>query len=368
MTIAPLLLLVLLTLFIVFTTALPCHEYDEFYPRHYLAYKTSHPPKIDGRILDDPVWQEVAWTEDLIDISGPTAPQPRFETRGKIRWDNRFVYVAAYLEEPQVWATLKQHDSVIFHDNDFEVFFDPDLSHHYYKEFEMNAYNTTWSLCLNKPYSNGGYENSSRVYNRSGWDDYGLQSGVYIEGAINDPSKGSKYWTVEIAFPIVNMVYNTSASNPPRNGSYWTVNFSRVEYTVTVVNNTYVKTPMPEFNWVLAPTYMINIHLPEYWAYIQFDEGPVNVTKPVHDPDFFLRYIAMQVYYGEVKYYQVNQAYTESLQELTLYVPNPSVIISDCISGIDITITSSTFQISVTAANSTRVCTVDDTRYVQVKG
>ncbi len=76
----------------------------------------------------------------------------------------------------------------------------------------MNSFNTTWSLCLNKPYLNGGYENSSRVFNKSGWDDPGLRSGVHVEGAINDPSKGSKYWTVEIAFPIVNMVYNTSAS------------------------------------------------------------------------------------------------------------------------------------------------------------
>ena len=29
---------------------------------------------------------------------------------------------------------------------------------HFYKEFEMNAFNTTWMLCLNKPYGDGGYE------------------------------------------------------------------------------------------------------------------------------------------------------------------------------------------------------------------
>jgi len=49
-------------------------------------------------------------------------------------WDDQAVYVAAELEEPHVWATLTQHDSVIFQDNDFEVFLDPDADGHNYGE------------------------------------------------------------------------------------------------------------------------------------------------------------------------------------------------------------------------------------------
>ncbi len=33
----------------------------------------------------------------------------------------------------------------------------------------MNARNKTWNLCLNKPYLNGGYENSTRVFGEKGW-------------------------------------------------------------------------------------------------------------------------------------------------------------------------------------------------------
>lgn len=73
------------------------------------------------------------------------------------------------------------------------------------------------------------------------WDDYGLRSAVHVDGAINDPQRGSKSWSVEIAFPLKHLAYNTSATVPPRNGSYWGINFSRVEWHVTVVNNTYVK-------------------------------------------------------------------------------------------------------------------------------
>jgi hypothetical protein len=44
-----------------------------------------------------------------------------FASNAQLRWDDQHLYVGGYMEEPQVWATLSQHDSVIFNDNDFEV-------------------------------------------------------------------------------------------------------------------------------------------------------------------------------------------------------------------------------------------------------
>ncbi|CEN48597.1 hypothetical protein CCAN2_1920045 [Capnocytophaga canimorsus] len=49
-------------------------------------------------------------------------------------------------------ATLKERDTVIFHNNDFEIFLDPDNDSHNYYEFEINALNTVWDLFLTKPY------------------------------------------------------------------------------------------------------------------------------------------------------------------------------------------------------------------------
>ena len=51
--------------------------------------------------------------------------------------------------------TLTEHDSVIFQDNDFEVFIDPDGDNHNYYEIEINALNTEWDLRLPKPYRDG---------------------------------------------------------------------------------------------------------------------------------------------------------------------------------------------------------------------
>ena len=101
---------------------------------------------------------------------------------------------AAELEEPHVWATLTEHDSVIFRDNDFEVFLNPSGDGRNYFEFEINALNTGWDLFLPKPYREGGKADNS-------WEIPGLRTAVAIDGTLNDASDRDRGWTVEIAFP-----------------------------------------------------------------------------------------------------------------------------------------------------------------------
>jgi hypothetical protein len=68
-----------------------------------------------------------------MDIVGPSHPRPYYITKAKMRWDDTYLYIGAYLQEQQVWANLTAENSVIYHDNDFEVFIDPDGSTHNYK-------------------------------------------------------------------------------------------------------------------------------------------------------------------------------------------------------------------------------------------
>jgi hypothetical protein len=46
--------------------------------------------------------------------------------------------------------------SIIFHDNDFEVFIDPDGDNWQYYELEVNARGQVWDLLLIRPYRWGG--------------------------------------------------------------------------------------------------------------------------------------------------------------------------------------------------------------------
>ena len=94
-------------------------------PRGYLCVRAASPVTVDGR-LDDAAWKQAPWTADFVDIEGAVKPVPRYRTRAKMLWDDKYFYIAAELQEPHVWATITQRDAVIFQDPDFEVFIDPD--------------------------------------------------------------------------------------------------------------------------------------------------------------------------------------------------------------------------------------------------
>lgn len=232
-------------------------------PRGYVAFKVSHPRSIDGN-LNKPEWSAAPWTEDFVDIEGDKKPKPKFRTRAKMLWDDHNLYIAAEMEEPQVSATLTEHDSVIFHDNDFEVFLDPDGDNHLYSELELNALNTTWDLLLVKPYRAGGPP-------VDGFELKGLQTAVQVDGTLNDPEKGSKGWSTEMAIPWKALEQIAGCPCPPKDGDQWRINFSRVEWHYDVVDGKYVKVPnRSEDNWVWSPQGVVDMHRPEHWGILQF--------------------------------------------------------------------------------------------------
>lgn len=136
------------------------------------------------------------WSNAFIDIRGKQFwNQPWFTTKVKLRYDDRYLYIGAYLEESNVWGTLTKRNSIIYKDNDFEIFIDPDGTGRSYKEIEVNALNTIWNLEISRPYRDGGAENSSRVDPIHGFDMVSLQSQVYIHGNAtpNHPGTGAKF-------------------------------------------------------------------------------------------------------------------------------------------------------------------------------
>jgi Carbohydrate family 9 binding domain-like len=200
-------------------------EGTPFAPRRYVVYRASD-VKVDGK-LDDPSWSSAPWTDTFVDIEGALRPAPQFRTRAKMLWDDDYFYVAAEMEDPDVWATLTERDSVIFRDNDFEVFIDPDGDTHAYYELEMNALGTVWDLILIKPYRDGGPA-------INGWDIAGLQAAVDVRGTLNRPGDKDDGWTVEIAMPWRVLREAAGGRKPPQPGDRWRVNFSRVQWQVDI--------------------------------------------------------------------------------------------------------------------------------------
>ena len=240
-----------------------------FAPRRYVAYRAPSALTLDGK-LNEPAWTAAAWSELFVDIEGDSRPQPGFRTRMKMLWDDEFFYVAADMEEPDLWGTLTARDSVIFHDNDFEVFIDPDGDTHAYYELEVNALGTPWDLMLIKPYRDGGRAIDA-------WDIAGLKAGIDLRGTINRPGDRDDGWSVEIGMPWRMLREAAPNSKPPQPGDRWRVNFSRVEWQTDVTDGRYAKRlkpgskdPLPESNWVWSPQGAINMHMPERWGFVQF--------------------------------------------------------------------------------------------------
>ena len=211
---------------------------------------------IDGR-PEEAAWRGVPWTDDFLDIEGDAKPKPRLRTRAKMLWDDSYFFIAAELEEPHVWGTLAHHDAVIFQDNDFEVFIDPDSDNHEYYEFEINALNTGWDLFLEKPYKDGGAALNE-------WEIPGLKTAVQVRGTLNNPADIDQAWTVEIALPWNVLAEHAHRPAPPRDNDQWRVNFSRVEWLADIDDGKYRKVPgKREDNWVWSPQGIIDMHRPE---------------------------------------------------------------------------------------------------------
>ena len=79
----------------------------EYSPRTYVCYKADSPVVIDGK-LDDIAWKRSEWTESFVDIEGDLKPKPFYDTKAKMLWDDNYFYFGVEMEEPHIWATLKE--------------------------------------------------------------------------------------------------------------------------------------------------------------------------------------------------------------------------------------------------------------------
>lgn len=278
-------------------------------PRSYLCRHANVPIQIDGQ-LNEAAWTEAPWTEDFLDIQGAGQPRPKFRTRAKLLWDEQYLYIAAELEEPHVWATLTNHDSVIFRDPDFEVFIDPRGETQPYYEFEMNALNATWDLRLDKPYMDGGKPHNE-------WEMAGMKTAVSVNGTLNNPSDLDRGWTVELAFPWKALDQHARHAGPPAEGEQWHIDFSRVEWQIITTNGGYQKVPdKAEDNWVWSPTGVIDMHRPEMWGLLQFTGSNNSEFLTASAASKTARETVLGVYYAQREFWKSHQRWATNFSEL----------------------------------------------------
>lgn len=282
-------------------------------PKNYIAYKTPTAIVIDGEPTDA-AWDKAEWTTPFIDIEGII--KPKYNTEVKMLWDDKYYYILAKIDEPHVWANLKQRDTIIFYNNDFEVFIDPDGDAENYYELEINALNTAWDLFLSK-----AYREKNVVLND--WDITGLKSAVKINGTLNNPSDIDKGWTLEIAIPWAAYQKSYGEDNVPRD-HFWRVNFSRVNWQHDIINGKYERKKatdgkfLPEYNWVWSPQGVINMHEPEKWGYVYFSSREIGNSDTFSIPqDDKIKWELFSLYRKQKSYHNTNKSWAKSIVSLS---------------------------------------------------
>jgi len=262
---------------------LPCSQ-DQI--PHYTAYRVEAPLHIDGR-LDEPAWLRAPRTARFVDLV--SGQRTIHDTRAAVLWDDTYLYVGFWVDEPFVEATLTECDTLVWTNNDVEVFI---AGQNAYYEFEVNAFNTIYeaffiwddayesagfsklpefdrSVPGAQPWNGVGFTNHPRGP-RTGyfqWDLPGLHSAVWIDGTVNDNSDRDRGWTVELACPWAGLIPLTLGDGrklPPRDGDVWRMSFSRF--------NTYKEAPPAQDSsgWALSAHGIWDSHIPECFPYIHF--------------------------------------------------------------------------------------------------
>jgi hypothetical protein len=268
-------------------------------PKIYNVKKTNSKIVIDG-IANEKSWQDANLSDDFIDIEGYKIPSQK--TNVKMLWDDKHLYVYAKLFEDHIWGDITQRDEVIFYNNDFEVFINPNDDVFNYGEIQINALGTEWDLFLNKPYRLGGKADSS-------WNIYGLKSAVHIDGTLNDSNDIDNFWTVEMAIPLEEIAKLSKKKMRVSVGDVWRINFSRVNWDFDLTNGKYSRKKengkyLPEYNWVWSPQGKINMHIPENWGYLIFNENIIDnhSLKSDLELEHTLYAIFREVKFGYLKY------------------------------------------------------------------
>lgn len=314
----------------------------------YTCYRVSSPLVVDG-VPNETSWAAVPWTDIFQDITGDKDRAPQLRTRAKMLWDHTCFYIAAELQEPHVWATLKERDAIMYQNDNFEVFIDPDGDGQHYYEFEINAFNALWDLLMLYPYREKRYPNYLM-----NWQAEGIQTATFVSGTLNDPTDTDYGWFVEMAIPWSALAELNAGRQPPQAGDKWRVNFSRVDWEMEVKDGKYVKkqqadTGMPPYfpaeNWVWSPTGYVDMHRPECFGIVHFSSKLAGEGKeePVFSLDESIRWGLWQLFYLQNQYRRKNHRYADDLRLFSI----PAVDIPGYIFEPQVAVTPNHFEIWV---------------------
>ncbi len=197
------------------------------------APATEHPPAVrsaecrwmSGRIKLDGVLNETAWdkAEVLRDFCVYWQDRKaRSATTARLLWDNDYLYYSADMDDADLYATIREHNGMLFNEDVFELFFKPAEDKLAYYEFEVNPLGAEMELFLASR-GGGGYGRFAAL------SKIGMESAVQLNGTLNKWDDVDKGWTVEGRIPWTAF---KATGGRPKAGDKWRFALCRYDYSV----------------------------------------------------------------------------------------------------------------------------------------
>ncbi len=260
-----------------------CQEEDII---HYNSKRITKPISIDGNLEKFP-WKNTEKSQSFVDLV--TGEPAALNTQIASLWDDKNLYIAFWIEEPNIQAKLTERDSLIYYENDVEVFI---AGEDCYYEFQTNALGTIYEvfyiwqdayrkgsrfdckefdLISRKVDVLGGFQDIVRYGKHPrgkrwaimDWDFPGLKSAVDIQGTINDASDIDIGWIVELAFPWLGMKSLFGKEIKPKIGDIFRINFSRFNAPSSDILD-----PNVHSGWSLTPHKVYDSHIPSCFCFV----------------------------------------------------------------------------------------------------
>ncbi len=184
-------------------------------PVEVVAAPMIAPPTLDGR-LDDSGWASAIAYPMVHSLHG----EPYRARPGTVRWawDTQALYVAAEIEDPDVWSDYRAHDDPLWNQEVFEVFVFGDDRRREYLELQVSPRGVTFDARFDR-YRKG----------EPGWNGT-WRSAVDLRGStLDDRGDRDRGWSVELSIPWAEICAHTEVVCPVTEGTTLRINAFRFE-------------------------------------------------------------------------------------------------------------------------------------------
>jgi hypothetical protein len=177
--------------------------------------------RIDG-VVDEVAWDKAQTLEHF-----PVFWQKRAAataTKARLLWDRKYLYFVAEMEDADLYADVKEHNGMTWHNDVFELFFKPSKDSLLYYEFQVTPLNTKLELMLPSRGA-GGWQR----FRSAG--EMGMETAVKLDGTLNKWDDKDRGWVAEGRIPWTAF---KAAGGKPEAGAVWRFALCRFDYSATL--------------------------------------------------------------------------------------------------------------------------------------